>query len=286
MSSPWIVDLGRPLRDVWAGRACPRSVGGWFSCSLLLLVGVGLWRLLSASTVVGRCCLAVVCASWLGAGWACGCVSAWFCGTALWLGRPVASSLVAAVRRWFALLVWLGLRVWLPLGGGWCQQGGAVAVAACCSAVVCAAALRLGRPVPGCAASLVAAVRRWFAPPVWLGLRFALQFGGGWRQRGSTVAGTACCLAVVCAEHVEAGSAGGCCSAVVRAAVKAPAALLSTVRERPGHVIRGCGCGCLLFGAGLRSQCLRGRACGPPLASPTSTMGLPLRQVLRARRGC
>ena len=154
MSSPWIVDLGRPLRDVWAGRACPRSVGGWFSCSLLLLVGVGLWRLLSASTVVGRCCLAVVCASWLGAGWACGCVSAWFCGTALWLCRPVASSLVAAVRRWFALLVWLGLRVWLPLGGGWCQQGGAVAVAACCSAVVCAAALRLGRPVRGCAASL------------------------------------------------------------------------------------------------------------------------------------
>ena len=142
---------------------------------MLLLVGVGLWRLLSASTVVGRCCLAVVCASWLGAGWACGCVSAWFCGTALWLGRPVASSLVAAVRRWFALLVWLGLRVWLLLGGGWCQQGGAVAVAACCSAVVCAAALRLGRPVPGCAASLVAAVRRWFAPPVWLGLRCAVD---------------------------------------------------------------------------------------------------------------
>ena len=101
MSSPWIVDLGRPLRDVWAGRACPRSVAGWFSCSLLLLVGVGLWRLLSASTVVGRCCLAVVCASWLGAGWACGCVSAWFCGTALWLGRPVASSLVPAVLTVF-----------------------------------------------------------------------------------------------------------------------------------------------------------------------------------------
>ena len=51
----------------------------------------------------------------------------------------------------------------------------AVAVAACYSAVVCAAALRLGRPVPGCAASLVAAVRRWFAPPVWLGLRCAVD---------------------------------------------------------------------------------------------------------------